>query len=503
MTLLDWETPDPAEILVLAGDADWEALAQRYPSTNEAPLLRCFEVARANGATTVVIETRYIDLDYRSEYSAFYSRTFQAIPDSAHRLHFFRAPLRSEQLWQLPVDHGYVGYMVVRPSELGRVGRAMLPAPPGLESAVRTAVTDRVNFFGQELRVEASPFVQQDTQLGRCAHSAAWMCHFSAFLRGDVSRRPMAAFSLSADPGLGLGRPLPSPGLTVHQLLELLRIFDLPPAFYYVQNLPPSSQLPWPEPDPTPPSDAPDRHPGFWDWRIIRIVCRYLNSGLPVLVGTRDHAFVLCGYRRDVREGARDWITFIRHDDQRGPYLLVGDVLNDIDSSGYSYSPWEYLIVPLPEKLWLPPEPVEATGAFLMQGLATNVARQVPEATQLSAAITAGELALRTFAIRSNSFKASLDGRLEPSLVREYRLARLPRYTWVVEAIDRRLRAAGQPCVLGEAVFDATSSETLPKALIVHIPGIALLEHVGISSDPPRLLRCGGSAYETGGVGPS
>jgi hypothetical protein len=46
----------------------------------------------------VVVETRYVDLDYRSEYSGFFSRTFANHPDSAHRLHFFRDEIRSEDL---------------------------------------------------------------------------------------------------------------------------------------------------------------------------------------------------------------------------------------------------------------------------------------------------------------------------------------------------------------------------------------------------------------------
>jgi hypothetical protein len=58
----------------------------------------------------------------------------------------------------------------------------------------------------------------------------------------------MADFSLSANPGLGYGRPLPSQGLTVQQLLELLRTFDLPASFYNVRQLPASQLVPWADP---------------------------------------------------------------------------------------------------------------------------------------------------------------------------------------------------------------------------------------------------------------
>lgn len=501
MELTRWEEPEPAELRLLVTDADWASLAARYQGHNPRPLDRCLEVARAGGATTVVIETRYIDLDYRSEYSAFYARTFQSVPDNAHRLHFFRAPLTADQLWRLPDDHGYLGYVIIRPSELGPVGRTVLQPPPGMADAVRTQVRDQVNFFGQNLTVEGVPFMQQDTQLGRCAHAAAWMCHYAGHRRDGVARRPMADFSLSANPGLGYGRPLPSQGLTVQQLLELLRTFDLPASFYNVRQLPASQLVPWADPPPQPPTNQPGAHPGLWDTRLIGICCRYLNSGLPVLVASGDHAFVLCGYHRERRAGKRDWITFIRHDDQRGPYLRVGNVLDDIDQdTGYRYSPWQCLIMPLPAKLWLPPEPAEFVGAVLLRGLAQALRGPVPEAELLLKLIEGGRLAVRTYALEANAFKTGLDRGMDEQLVREYRLARFSHYVWVVEAIDRDQRNDRLPCVVGEAIFDATSSENAPNLLGLHVPGAAWVHR---TTGPPRFpIRCAPDPYWSGGVGP-
>lgn len=424
----DWERPDPAKFVPLRTRRDWERLASRYPGLNGQPLERCLEVARLGGARCAVIETRYIDPDFRSEYSGYYSRTFAPVPDTAHRIHFFRVVLDPGSLWHLPLDPGYLGYTIVRPSVLGRVGRSMLKPPPGLESAIRTSVSEEVSFFGQKLVVSAVPFVQQDTQLGRCAHAAAWVCHYSAFRRGDVARRPIADFSLFADPSLGYGRPLPSEGLTVQQLLELLRYFDLPAAFYTVRQLPTGQLVPWAPADPKPPKVRPSdprAHPGRWDTRVIAIICRYLNSGYPVLVGTADHAFVICGYRRVKRSSKPDWIEFIRNDDQAGPYIQIGDVFSD------TYTPWECIIVPLPARLLLPPEPVERVGGLLMHRLATVASKSLPEAAALLDAIKKRTLALKTYAVRANDFKAGLVNRsFDSALVREYRLARFSRYIW-------------------------------------------------------------------------
>jgi hypothetical protein len=274
----------------------------------------------------------------------------------------------------------------------------------------------------------------------------------------------------------------------------------LPAGFYNVRQLPTSQLAPWADPAPQSPSGQSKLHPGLWDTRLIGICCRYLNSGFPVLVATGDHAFVLCGYRREPRDGKRDWITFIRHDDQRGPYLAVGDILDDADpDSGYRYSPWECLIVPLPTKLWLPPEPAEYVGAVLMRGLAQAVRSQVPEAESLFKLIEGGRLALRTYAAPANTFKARLERGMDERLLREYRLARFSHYVWVVEAVDRDQRKDGLPCVIGEAIFDATSSENEPNLLALHVPGAAWVHR---TSGPPRFpIRTAPDPYWSGGIG--
>lgn len=464
-----WEDPDPADIVSLREQSDWQSLRERYdPNSYGRPLERCLEVARENGAKTVVIETRYIDLDYRSEYSSFFSKTFTGTPDTTHRLHFFKAELQLEEIAALPLGarRGYLGYLIVRPNSLGRVGRTMLVPPPLMRTSVQSTVVDTINFFGQELKVQGVPFAQQDTQFGRCAHVATWVCHYTAYLRGDVSRRPMAEFSLKADADFMEGRPFPSQGLTALQLSNLSRDFGLPPIVYEMGNIPSWGQKP------PPPTHEKDDDPGTWDTRTVAVICRFLNSSYPVLVCTHEHVFVVIGYKRVSRRG-KPWIDFIRHDDQRGPYLWVTDILNDIDpATGDAYSPWQMLLAPVPEKLWLVPEAAERTGRELLPSYDA-----VAGTNTFGKLLEAGELAFRTIATSSSKYKEAATKRgLDNNSVREIRLARLSRLVWVVEAIDRDERSKGNPCVLGEMVIDSTSSDVDPNVLLLRVPG-ALLVH--------------------------
>lgn len=502
MELAGWNEPDPAEVFHPRNDVEWDAALDRYlGSINDLPLRRCVDVVRALGAVTMVVETRYLDIDYRSEFSAYYSKQFGDIPDTSHRLHFFSSYLTKRSMWRTARPGNYLGYVVIRPARTGLVSRAMLPPPPDLSTAVRTAVTEEVNFFGQDLSVTGVPFAQQDAQLGACAHAAAWVCHFSAHLRGDTGRKTKAEFSLKADASLHPSRSTPSAGLTVMQLSELFRTFDLPALFYSVGELP-SPELPWQPPDPTP---VPDKPPGLWDHRIVAVACRHLNSGNPVLVGTRDHAFVLCGYRRTnvPRPG---WIEFVRHDDQSGPYVMVSNVLADVDpTTGKVYGPWRTMQVPMPEKIWLAPEVAERKGGEFLERASRRISGSYPGPkpfTDLEELINQNRLRLHTYVTRSNAFKRDLVRRgVDTTIRRTYAFARLPRYVWVVEAIDKSLRDAGRPCVVGEAVLDATSSDNDPQQLALHVHGVMWLQKTSGRIEFPIF----GShvPYGSGGSGPA
>lgn len=490
-------------LCVLEDDQDWESLRLRYarqpqsaanasldteqlpssPSSSDRPLLRCLEVARAGGARTAILETRYIDLDYRSEYSAHYSKAFRSFADTSTRVHFFTSELTPRDVHELPSDPGYLGYMIVRPEVRGVIGRTMLRPPPDIRRSVRTGVLETVHFFGQPLSVRAVPFIQQDAQLGSCAHAAAWMCHYSAFLGGrGVPRRTMAELVAATELGLAPGRLLPTPGLSVEQITGVLARTGLPPTFYNVgaANL-------RDRPDNWPPRGDAGRNDR--DAATKRLCCRYLNSALPILAVVRlaaqsatmseRHAMVICGYIR--RSGASD-VSFIVNDDRRGPYLRVDNTVEDVDyESGERYA-WDAVLVPVPEKLWMAAEAAERAGctqllaAARVASIAGFAAASVVESKH-----AAGELSVRTYAISGTRFKERVRKHYsDPNIVREYSLLRLPRYVWVVEAIDRQTRDENKgsdrddnaKCVLAEVLFDATASDQQPNILATRLPGI-------------------------------
>src|SRR5437870_529210 len=124
MDLSTWVDPDAHGWIVRPKSEDqWNELIAEYGGNLLTPLARIVEAVRLSGCRTVVIENRYVDVDYRSEYSAFWCHRFEGTPAFARRLHFFATDLAEDQLHSLPPDVGYLGYSVIRPVAAGAVGR--------------------------------------------------------------------------------------------------------------------------------------------------------------------------------------------------------------------------------------------------------------------------------------------------------------------------------------------------------------------------------------------
>jgi hypothetical protein len=61
-----------------------------------------------------------------------------------------------EPVWEDLDEKSYLGYVNIRPQVPGLVGRTMLTPPLDIRDAVRTAVKERVRFFGRQLEVKSA-----------------------------------------------------------------------------------------------------------------------------------------------------------------------------------------------------------------------------------------------------------------------------------------------------------------------------------------------------------
>lgn len=399
----------------------------------------------------VLAERRYIDIDYRSEHSRFYSTTFVRYPSVCHRLHFFTddIDLSVEELDRSPLvrcverlrERGaYRGYSILRPLPTSPVGRTMIAPPPSLRTAALATVDDTVHLFGVDFRISGVPFISQDAQFSRCAHAAMWVTLNHAHLSYGAPRRLPSDIHDATIGGESLGRHIPSGGLSPAQMMRGLERLGLAP----IQIMLPSTRR---------------RSRRSNRMSLFATLCRYVNSQMPPIVYSEDHAWVVVGYSRSGH--GHDHIHLYRHDDVRGPYLRVDDPWREPDES---HRPWVATVPPLPQKVYLTGERAELIGREVFE-------RAVPVAgSGARALIGRRRIKWRTYAIHSTEYKASLAGRLPEALGDPYRLAQWPRYIWVVEAHDDSLRDTGRPSCIGEVIVDATAHHLEDDE-----PGLAVL----------------------------
>lgn len=369
------------------------------------------------------------------------------------------------------------------PHRDGRVARTVIAPPPQLREATLATIEDEVSLFGNKLTVVGVPFLEQDGEFLRCAHAAIWSCHYSAFKRGLIGRRLTAELADMTPALLSADRALPSRGMVLEQIQAVFDATGQPALRYMLSQLPtvPGVEVPPPLLN----KEGKELPAGLWDTRMFSVICRYLNSGFPVMIVNASHGWNLVGWFR--RQGK---IRFVACDDQVGPYEVVDSPFTD------HRAPWLAIMVPLPPKVYMSGEIAETWGHQSLRQFGLRSGAPVRWLSLAEAlARTPKGVSLRTFLRDSRRYKAMLtsQGR-STEVVDALRMARLPNYVWVVEAHDRACREAEKPSVLAEIVFDPHSSDHVhraPRMDSIGLPGLTAVMPPEGGTPVPVATRAG------------
>lgn len=283
------------------------------------------------GCKTAVFEEEYVDEDYQDEFAAFYSKTFKRYPHRCTRIHFFAAaiPPRTQTGFR-QYNKSYLGFVILRPTDLQRVGRTILK--PAIHSSHSQFITCqapfRAHIYGERFTVQAMPFTQQDTQVGACAQASLWM--LARYMSQRFSYREFLPSEINAlaKANMALGRFLPAEsGLTPIQVLDALQGMGLPAVIYQRENIDlcsPHIEGAFPKKGKT----VREKMQALELQRTAKladIAYRYIESGLPVILATADHAIVAVGHSYD--HAATDATvaiqripSFFINNDSTGPY---------------------------------------------------------------------------------------------------------------------------------------------------------------------------------------
>jgi hypothetical protein len=488
MTDQKWLQKDqPFTIVRPAAPAQWSDLAALWGggSSDTLPLQSVIKAVRASGASSVVVENAYPDLDQASE-AAYWAQEFALPHIDVYRAHFFKSNV--EDGFPLKKQAGYLGYAVVaRP--LGRLIRAFVKPPPcltttttegehrcthcdtefdGFQQGALTVASETVELFGCEYELVGIPYCGQDAWHLQCGHAVAWTCLFCAHLQGRAPRTTLRdAIDAGASAEVEPQRAVSATGTSIFQLQRIFTSRGMPALYYQTQDV---------VKDPRLDLSRVRREFGLTQSAesILGLVCNYLNSGFPVVASTTEHTVTLIGWRRSA--GPDGEIELV--------YSDADEVFGTVSASQIDDQKWKHLMIPLPPEVVLTGETAQAEAYKAL----TNFRKYLPhvkgELNSLVAERIDGveellkdrNLSLRLHLKRRHEYRSSVH---DQSLTRGRGVAdalavlRLPGWVWLVEVQDRQARERGEDCVVAEFVFDTTSPDDAPQPAAVSIGGVA------------------------------
>lgn len=339
------------------------------------------------GCKTVVIEGHYVDRDFIDDVARFYSRNLRDYPNSCSRFHFFsdsfdearwremihRDGPRNHEDASARLQHGYLGFTIIRPLPASPIGRTVLKTvgpttPDGLARTFEPTRKYPVHLGGFDLQVVGLAFQQQDKGVSACATTALWTAlHAVAGKEGGHIPTPSEITEAASRYLLTDGRSFPSEGLRVEQICEATRAAGLAPLV--VRSL----------------SPAQDKAQ----------LSGYVRSGFaPVLainIAGTGHAVCCVGLKNGplppqtdpnlhFRDGASRISGIYVHDDRLGPYASVqlhskttpagvrtGLLIRWPDGVEEKDALLQALVVPLPPKIRLSVTRMRAVGAMIAE----------------------------------------------------------------------------------------------------------------------------------------
>jgi len=502
----------------LKTESDWKTLAGCLGGNHRvvASIIRHLMVI---GTKSYLIESRYIDRDYSSDYRRFYAQTFKSYDRHCKRVHFFAEdlePIGTNRNWveravalQKTSKRSYLGFCVVRPLPNAPIGRTALrgdgPAGPELESVVTCRASVRVNLLGAELDVVGACFMQQDSRVGACAQVAIWtgarhMHHRHRYDWLSVADITRLAVPTTAEEATSL--PAGSDFLTSERMIHAIHEMGFQPLCVQGAN-------------------------------IGAAILPYVESGLPVILGLQDkkspgslgHAVTVIGrvfgkQKIPSNQLADYFPAYIVHDDQAGPYMLLPKDAKT--PTAYNFDPHQlvrhrlhgtdqvdlnvadhavFAVVLMPLRAFSTAGAAERTAwgrldATLrdMQDIRRKLAEQGVEVNdrllnELIEAHKKKRIVMRTYLTSASGYRthiaqSSASGGSKDLLMRLH----LPHFTWTTEisTVDSYNQASpGLRRMYGHSILDATSTGKDAAGLLsLHLPGILIVRNV--DADPGK-----------------
>ena len=407
----------------------------------------------------MLVEHDYLDKDYRSTLYNFYAKKGRPYRADCVRLHFFDEQVvfsgPSDESSERTLGDHYYGYIVLRPTIRGTLGRSVLSPDIRVDARGRAIqALHHVHLLGHRLGVWGFPSMDQHVDIAACAHVACWavLRHYSEsysqyreYLVYDIAR-----LATGFDPG-GI-----SPSLGLNEW-EAERVFNAAGCFPVIVS-----------------------RDELADDDFFGQLLAYLESGFPLYIGMNlgdlGHAIVAAGYSwktlaatpSDASShvwGQVDKLLTV--DDNLLPYVSVpvDERARDGAEPDYTTENFESFIVALPEKVGYPAEAM-AKYRGVLQSLVRSMGCE-EESVRLHRYFMTTISELRRYA-RNN------ESQLGETLVELLMRLDTAQFVWVVEFSSVEQWGGGR--VAARGIVDASASHKDPDPIwLLHNEEVAFV----------------------------
>ncbi len=360
---------------------------------------------------TFIIEYPYVEREWRELYSLHYCKTnYDKTTPFVYRIHFFDKNIENLEDVQ-DDDLSYLGYVTIRPLPINFISKIVLKQYRKFYNLTESqhlymiTVEYEVHIGSKSIKFKAFPLFSQDSVISACAHADAMMIAEIMYKRHKMSKISIEKF-ISKIPYSDKGREIPSNGLDIEHLASALTENGCFVRTYASKD------------------EGNDN--------LLEILGAHIESGLPCILGFKDHVVVIAGHIISIDENGESKFGYVVFDDsgyhtkntfydiQNAPEKKYASPLFSIivpkEKLLQKLISWNVvLICPIFERFYFPFESAE------------NLAKEV-----VNSAVSAKNQNLVTRKILTDS--GNLHKFLEYELeTKDYKNVSFPHYVWYIE----------------------------------------------------------------------
>jgi len=317
-----------------------------------------------NLTKTFLIED-YVEREWRDIYSLHYSKTNYDLPNKVKRVHLCKKNIES---YKELTDENYLGYFTIRPipSETNFISRARLKIFDDMynitdkDLSIILRLKTIVNVLDKKLCIHTFPYFVQDGVVNVCAHSDILM--LTKYLHKKINF-PFVDTNKIYDILNQNQRQIPSNGLTIHEISNLLNKIGYNPLLYRFENF------------------------KLGDIKIEEINEAYIKSGIPILFAFKNHIVIVAGiiYKNRKRNNMELIIyddstyfikSFFKVDKQFTKNIPIETIKKRIQECGEKCK-YQYLIIPTLDRWYLRFEDIKDLINRIFIGLSNGFVKKV------------------------------------------------------------------------------------------------------------------------------